>query len=132
MPPPSCFAAPGLLPSHPFNTPAHIHIIPYMYTKTQWIELGTTIGQVVADKNAAYGDSVRKVARVVAILYPNGVTVNQIPAMLFTVRILDKLNRIANQPDFGGEDPALDIAGYGLLMQELIANGLNPDCDESV
>jgi hypothetical protein len=103
-----------------------------MYTEQQWLDLANKVGRVVAEKNAAYGDSVRKVARIVTILYPHGVPVEQIPAMLFIVRIIDKLNRISNQPDFGGEDPALDIAGYALLMQELVENGLNPDCDESL
>lgn len=58
------------------------------------------------------------------ILYPQGILRDQIPAALVTVRILDKLSRIANDPGYGGEDPAQDIAGYGLLLMDLIRNGL--------
>lgn len=95
-----------------------------MLTKEEWIALGESTGQVVAEKNAAYGDSVRKVARIIQTLYPSGVQPSQIPAMLVTVRILDKLSRMANDPEYGGEDPAQDITGYGLLLQDLIKNGL--------
>jgi hypothetical protein len=95
-----------------------------MLTRDEWIEMGTSLGETVAEKNAAYGDSVRKVAKIASILYPNGVTVSQIPQLLFTVRIIDKLSRIANDQNFGGEDPALDIGGYSLLMQDLIKNGM--------
>lgn len=101
-----------------------------MLDRDQWIALGMSTAQVVADKNAAYGDSVRSSAKIMQTLYPNGVSVEQIPAMLVTVRIVDKLSRIANDPGFGNEDPAQDITGYGLLLQDLWANGLNPECHE--
>lgn len=97
-----------------------------MYNKEQWLKLAQETGEIVAKKNASYGDSVRKVAQIIKILYPKGVSNTQIPGMLFAVRIVDKLSRIANDPLFGGEDPAQDIAGYGLLMQELLKNGLEP------
>lgn len=101
-----------------------------MLDRDQWIALGMRTAQVVAEKNAAYGDSVRKAAKIMQTLYPNGVTVDQIPAMLVSVRIVDKLSRIANDPGFGNEDPAQDITGYGLLLQELWKNGLDPECSE--
>jgi hypothetical protein len=95
-----------------------------MITKAEWVELAKKTGELVADKNEAYGDSVRKVAKIMQVLYPEGIQYNQIPAALVTVRILDKLSRIANDPGYGGEDPAMDISGYGLLLQELVKNGL--------
>ena len=102
-----------------------------MLDRDQWIALGMSTAQIVAEKNASYGDSIRKSAKVMQILYPDGVTADQIPAMLVTVRIVDKLSRIANDPGLGGEDPAQDITGYGLLLQELWKNGLNPsECPE--
>lgn len=96
-----------------------------MLKKEDWIEMGTKLGEIVAKKNEAYGDAVRNVARIIKILYPNGISTEQIPAMLVIVRMIDKMSRIANQPNFGGEDPALDISGYGLLLQDLIVNGLD-------
>lgn len=42
-----------------------------MLTKDEWIQLGQQIGSVVAEKNKAYGDSVRKTARIMAILFPD-------------------------------------------------------------
>jgi len=95
-----------------------------MRTEEQWIEMGRSLGATVAKKNAAYGDSVRKALKVVQTLYPDGITYDQIPAAVFTIRIVDKLSRIANDPEFGGEDPALDIGGYSLLMQDIIKNGI--------
>jgi hypothetical protein len=86
--------------------------------------LGKEVGELVAKKNEAYGDSVRNSGKIMQILYPRGVTAEQIPAALVTVRILDKLSRIANDPAFGGEDPAQDIAGYGLLLMDLVRGGM--------
>ena len=88
--------------------------------------LGKEVGELVARKNEAYGDSVRNSGRIMQILYPQGILWDQIPAALVTVRILDKLSRIANDPKFGGEDPAQDIAGYGLLLMDLVRGGMNP------
>lgn len=102
-----------------------------MLTKKEWLNLSTKIGTVVAEKNKAYGDSVRKSALIMQLLYPDGIGYDQIPSALLTVRVLDKLSRIANDPGFGGEDPAMDIAGYGLLLTELINNGLDTSVDDN-
>ena len=96
-----------------------------MLTEKEWIELAEKTGRVVAAKNAAYGDSVRNVGWIMQRLYPEGVGVDQVPMALIVVRILDKLSRLANDPHFGGEDPALDITGYGLLLQDLVKNGMS-------
>jgi len=97
-----------------------------MLTREEWVRLGNKIGETVAEKNKAYGDSVRKTARMMHILYPD-VPEETISKILLTVRILDKLSRIANDPGFNDEDPALDICGYGLLFHDLITNGLEPE-----
>lgn len=91
-----------------------------MLSSDEWIDMGKHVGEVVAKKNAAYGDSFNKVIQIVQILYPSGVSYSQIPQLLFIIRILDKLGRIVNDQNFGGEDPALDIAGYAILMQALM------------
>ena len=95
-----------------------------MLTQEEWLEIAQKTGEIVAEKNAAYGDSVRNAAKIMQILYPRGIAFDQIPTALITVRILDKLSRISYDYGFGAEDPALDISGYGLLLQELVKNGL--------
>ena len=74
-----------------------------------------TIGKLVEEKNAAYGDSFLKSEQIVKILYPNGVKPEQYTDMLGMVRVIDKLFRLANDKDAFGESPWKDIAGYALL-----------------
>lgn len=78
-------------------------------------ELAERLGALVQDKNIAYGDSASSAAKILAILYPGGVPVDQYADMLLVVRVLDKLSRIAHDRDAFNEDPWQDIAGYGLL-----------------
>ena len=80
------------------------------------------IGDLVKEKNAAYGDSFKKSASIMKILYPDGVPVDKLMYALFTVRILDKLSRIANDEKYNGEDPVQDIAGYAILLQKYLRN----------
>ena len=75
-----------------------------------------TVGTLVSQKNQAYGDAFSQAGDVIRILYPNGVRPEQYVDLLVTVRIVDKLFRIANRKDAFGESPWQDIAGYGLLM----------------
>jgi hypothetical protein len=82
---------------------------------TDYAALGKEIGELVQAKNEAYGNSFANSGWILAILYPNGVTVEQYSDMLTVVRILDKLARIATRKDAFGESPFRDIAGYGLL-----------------
>lgn len=80
-----------------------------------YAELGYRIGELVSEKQAAYGDSFSRAGKVLEILYPDGVKPEQYDDMLCIVRILDKLFRIATDKDAMGESPYRDIAGYGLL-----------------
>lgn len=81
--------------------------------------LGSSVGKLVDEKQRQYGDSFTKAAKIIEILYPNGVKVHQLQDMLTTVRVLDKLSRISQRGeegvDLGGESPWKDVAGYGLL-----------------
>lgn len=79
-------------------------------------EIGRIIGALVDEKNAAYGDSFHHAGEVLRVLYPDGVRPAQYQRMLYTVRVIDKLFRLATQPDAFGENPAKDIAGYSILM----------------
>jgi hypothetical protein len=73
------------------------------------------LGKLVDEKQAAYGNSFGHAGNVMAILYPNGISLEQMDDALVVVRIIDKLFRIANRKDAFGESPFNDIAGYGLL-----------------
>jgi ribosome biogenesis protein Nip4 len=78
-------------------------------------KIGTEIGQLVEQKNAAYGSSFKKSEEILKVLYPNGIQPDQYKDMLAITRILDKLFRIATRKDAFGESPFKDIAGYGIL-----------------
>lgn len=73
------------------------------------------VASLVEEKQQAYGDSFGKSGDVLALLYPNGIAPHQYDDMLAVVRIIDKLFRIANEPDYNGESPWQDINGYALL-----------------
>ncbi len=77
--------------------------------------IGKQLGQLVARKNKAYGNSYAQTADFLKIIYPKGITLSQYNDMLTIVRIFDKLARIATDKDAFGESPYRDIAGYGIL-----------------
>jgi hypothetical protein len=79
------------------------------------LEVATKIGELVEEKNAAYGDSFAKSEEIMKILFPDGVPVDQYRDLLAVTRILDKLFRIATNKDAFSEDPWRDIAGYAIL-----------------
>jgi hypothetical protein len=73
------------------------------------------IARLVAEKNAAYGDSWAKSGEFLKLLYPEHIRPEQYGDALLVVRIFDKLMRVAHSKTAFGESPYLDIAGYGLL-----------------
>jgi hypothetical protein len=73
------------------------------------------IGKLVTQKREAYGSSYAKSGDFLRLLYPDGVKPYQYSDMLLLVRIFDKQMRIATDKDALGEDPFIDIAGYGIL-----------------
>lgn len=78
-------------------------------------QLGIEVGELVGQKNRAYGDSFNKTGDFLKLLYPNGIKPEQYTDALCIVRIYDKLMRIATNKDALGESPYRDIAGYALL-----------------
>lgn len=73
------------------------------------------IARLVEEKQEAYGDSFGNSGKILKILYPNGVSVEQYDDFLAITRMIDKLFRLANKKDAFGEDPWRDILGYALL-----------------
>lgn len=84
-------------------------------TANKYLVSAKSIATMVAEKQAAYGDSFGKSGECLRILYPDGVKPSQYNDMLSVVRVIDKLFRIANQKDAFGESPWQDICGYALL-----------------
>lgn len=74
------------------------------------------IGDLVEEKNAAYGNSFEESEKIMRVLYPNGISPDQYKDALAMIRVIDKQFRIANKKDAFGENPWSDIAGYGILM----------------
>ena len=78
-------------------------------------EHAASIGSLVDKKNRAYGDSFNQSYRILNVLYPSGVRLDQYKDMLAMIRVIDKLFRIATGKEALGEDPWKDIAGYAIL-----------------
>lgn len=81
-------------------------------------EIGKEIGALVDKKNAAYGDSFNKSGEILKLLFPKGIAPEQYEDMLFIVRNIDKLFRLATSKDAFGENPCRDIAGYAILKSK--------------
>ena len=79
-------------------------------------EIGQVVGRLVDAKNKVYGSSFHHAGEIIRVLYPAGIKPEQYPDMLYMVRVIDKLFRIATARDAFGENPAQDIAGYSILM----------------
>lgn len=78
-------------------------------------ELGLEIGKLVKEKDESYGQSFSQAHKILSVLYPNGIRVDQYTDVLATIRIIDKLFRIANNKEAFNEEPFKDISGYGML-----------------
>lgn len=78
-------------------------------------QIGKEIGELVDEKNEAYGDSFSKSKDFLKILYPEGIQPEDYDDVLVLARIFDKMMRIANRKEAFDENPYKDIAGYGLL-----------------
>lgn len=82
-------------------------------------KIANEIGQLLDEKQAAYGNAFGRMEALLHILYPDGIQSYQYKDLLTLVRMLDKVFRIANLPesqkDLMGEEPWKDICGYSLL-----------------
>lgn len=84
-----------------------------------YLPVAKAIGELLNEKQAAYGDAFGNMSEVFNILYPEGISPHQYEDILTIARIMDKIFRVANLPhdkkDLMGEEPWKDIAGYALL-----------------
>ena len=76
---------------------------------------GQEVGNLVSEKQKAYGDSFGRSGECLRQMFPDGIKPHQYDDLLTIARILDKLFRIANDPEAFSENPYQDIVGYGLL-----------------
>ena len=83
--------------------------------KPDFEKIGRDVGQLVAEKNQAYGDSFGQACRILEVLYPDGIQPDQYKDALAITRVIDKLFRLANKKDAFGESPWRDICGYAVL-----------------
>ena len=77
--------------------------------------IGAQVGDLVQQKQDAYGDSFGRSGECLRQMFPNGIELSQYDDLLTIARILDKLFRIANDAEAFEENPYQDIVGYGLL-----------------
>jgi len=82
---------------------------------TDFSEVGQAVGKIVKEKQEAYGDSFGRSGECLRQMFPNGIKPDQYDDLLTIARILDKLFRIASDPQAFEENPYQDIVGYGLL-----------------
>lgn len=78
-----------------------------------YLNIANNIVQLLTEKEKAYGNAYANLPKILETLYPNGVQVKDYDKLLYIVRVLDKINRIANNDNT--EDPFQDICGYSLL-----------------
>jgi len=83
--------------------------------KYDFPEIGHLVGELVSDKQKAYGDSFGRSGECLRQMFPDGIAPSQYDDLLTIARILDKLFRVANDPKAFSENPYQDIVGYGLL-----------------
>tara|TARA_R100001143_G_C3281459_1_gene96877 strand:+ start:247 stop:537 length:291 start_codon:yes stop_codon:yes gene_type:complete len=78
-------------------------------------KIGEEVGKLVGEKQKAYGDSFGRSGECLRQMFPEGIKPSQYDDLLTIARILDKLFRIANDPEAFSENPYQDIVGYGIL-----------------
>tara|TARA_B100001027_G_C16267223_1_gene332767 strand:- start:251 stop:538 length:288 start_codon:yes stop_codon:yes gene_type:complete len=83
--------------------------------KNYYKDIASQIGDLVQEKNEAYGDSFGQSCKILEVLYPEGIKPNQYRDALAVTRVIDKLFRLANKKDAFGESPWRDICGYSIL-----------------
>jgi hypothetical protein len=87
-----------------------------MKGKPEFEKIATDIGKLVAEKNIAYGDSFSHTGDIIKLLFPEGIPPGKYEVFLALVRIMDKIFRLATNPDYNNENAWADIAGYCVLM----------------
>lgn len=81
--------------------------------------IGREVGELVDNKNKAYGNSVNCTELFLRALWPQGIPVEAYPDVGPFTRIFEKMKRTASEKAVEDtEDPREDIAGYGIILAE--------------
>ena len=102
-----------------------------MTNKNIFSILGDEVGDLVNDKQRAYGDSFGRSGECLRQMFPEGINTHQYDDLLTIARILDKLFRLANDPSAFDENPYRDIVGYALLGMNRHLGTQSPSLDDS-
>lgn len=82
----------------------------------EFAKIGKDIGELVQEKNQAYGDSFKHSGEIMKFLFPDGIPPEKYIVALALVRIIDKIFRLATNPTYNNENCWKDMAGYCILM----------------
>jgi len=81
------------------------------------IKDGSILIDTLIKKNDKYGNSFFETEKLLKILFPSGISLNNYSDILAIARITDKLFRIVNTTDeMVREDAWFDICGYAMLQ----------------
>jgi hypothetical protein len=87
--------------------------------KKTFHEIAVAQAELLEKKNRAYGGSFNKTTEHLKLLFPDGIVEEQYSDVMFIIRVIDKLSRIANSsllpPEEGRLDAYLDVNGYSFL-----------------
>ena len=83
--------------------------------KIDYEKLGKSVGNLVAEKQEAYGDSFSKSHKILKVLYPEGIKTEQYMDVLTICRVVDKLFRLATDPNYGDESPLYPSKDFQIL-----------------
>jgi hypothetical protein len=82
---------------------------------SKYKKVAKKLSTLLEKKNEAYGNAFQKTTELLKIIYPNGIPATKYKDIHVIVRMLDKINRIAENNDPMGESPYMDLAGYAIL-----------------
>jgi len=75
-------------------------------------ELTNELGEMLEEKQKAYGDAIEESGKFLSVLYPNGIPPESYQTVALLVRMFDKMKRIANGAS--NENSWKDLAGYSV------------------
>ncbi|HOL44382.1 MAG TPA: hypothetical protein PK659_09040 [Methanothrix sp.] len=78
----------------------------------EYEEIALELAQLLASKQAAYGDSFGRSGEILRVLFPDGIRPESYDIVLPLTRIIDKIFRLSTGHH---EDSWEDIAGYAML-----------------
>ena len=97
-------------------------------------DIASETAEILEIKNRAYGNSFNKTTEFLKLLFPDGVVDDQYCHLMYIIRVLDKIGRIANSsllpPEEGVVDAYKDINGYTTLMLKMLYDDMEKQNQE--